>query len=136
MTYNKIDVIITLASKIVWRHDVARDMFPHISFFFVKKRKEQSSRSAHKDYSLFLSWFSLLLLLSNNKTINLQIKSNEDTYVAPPFCKGLPQNGVGASIYYSEQFVQLLPYLSSLLDIALNMQLRIRVFIETLCLFE
>ena len=32
LTYNKIDVIITLASKIVWRHAVGRDMFPHISF--------------------------------------------------------------------------------------------------------
>lgn len=87
LTYNKNGVIITSASKIVWRHDVARDMREHISFFLFKKKK-QSGNSAYKDYSLFLSWFSLLLLLSNNKTINLQIKSNEDTFVAPPFCKG------------------------------------------------
>ena len=53
-------------------------MFPHISFFLLK-RKEQVSRPALKDYSLFLSWLSSLLLLKSNNTINRQIKSNEVT---------------------------------------------------------
>lgn len=42
LTYNIIDVIITLASKFVWRHEIARDIFRRYISFFIFKYKRKS----------------------------------------------------------------------------------------------
>ena len=59
--------------------DLHRDMYPHISFFMFLGIRKERYPAALKDYSLFVSWLSLLLLLKSNKTINRQISSNEVT---------------------------------------------------------
>ena len=60
-------------------------MFVAYLFFFCKRKRRSSS--AFKDYSLFSSWLSSLLMLKSNNTINRQINSKEVTIVAPPFTK-------------------------------------------------
>ena len=63
----------------------ARDMLSAYLQFFLPKIKG-GCPSLPKDYSLFLSWFSLLLLLfDNSKTISRQIKSYEVISYCPPF---------------------------------------------------
>ena len=55
--------------------DLHRDMYPHISFFMFLGIRKERYPAALKDYSLLFSWFSSILLLKSNNTINRQISS-------------------------------------------------------------
>ena len=80
LTYNKTDVIITLASNSFEDTKLHEIYFADISLFlFLIKKKKQGRSPCYKDYSLFFSWVSSLSLLSSNNTINRQINSYEDT---------------------------------------------------------
>ena len=83
LTYNKNGAIITLASKLQEVTKICTEVCGRISPFFMLKKRQVVA--CPKDYSLFVSWFSLLLLLKSNKTINRQINSKEVTILAPPF---------------------------------------------------
>ena len=63
-----------------------RDMYPHISFFMFLGIRKERYPAALKDYSLFVSWLSSLLLVSNIM-ISRHINSYEDIELAPPSLK-------------------------------------------------